>query len=220
SSPPPPGLSPLPLPDALPTSRPYGVIALESAADPTTAPGPAWLAHVASAALGAQSRAAEARRRARHLSALAEFARAAVSASNVAESVHALARLAAQALNTPHAAVFRLRTSGELGLELSHGPAGTRDAQARSLMPAAQEALRAQRTLTGAGGGSLPGPALDGAADVSVWAFRPLVAYEQPFGVLAVWDGPERHPASPEWERGDLETLAALGDHAALLLEH
>ena len=37
---------------------------------------------------------------------------------------------------------------------------------------------------------------------MSVWAMQPLSAYGRVLGVLAAWDGPDRHPASPEWERG------------------
>jgi len=200
-------------------ARPYGVIVLALAADASDASLVA-LAAAADAALAAQARAAEARRRARHLGAVGEFARAAVSASNVAEAVHALVRLAAQAVGVPHAAVYRVRENGALALDLAHGPSATREPQARVLQGSASEVLRAERALTGTGAERLPGPAGDGMGELSAWAFVPIAAYGVYAGVLAAWDGAERHPASPEWERGDLETLTALADQAALLFEH
>jgi signal transduction histidine kinase len=200
-------------------ARPYGVLVLALAAEgnDTTL---ATLAVAADAALAAQSRAAEARRRARHLGAVAEFARASVSASNVAEAVHALVRLAAQAVGVPHAAVYRVRDNGTLALDLSHGPSATREPQARALQGSAGELVRAERPVTGSGAERLPAPTTDGLSELSAWAFVPIVAYGVHAGVLAVWDGVDRHPASPEWERGDLETLTALADQAALLFEH
>ena len=200
-------------------ARPYGVLVLALAPE-TGDDSLAALALAADAALTAQARAAEARRRARHLSAVADFARAAVSASNVAEAVHALVRLAAQAVGVPHAAVYRVRENGTLAVDLSHGPSATRESQAHALQESAGEARRAERSLAGTGAERLPGPVGDGLGEISVWAFVPITAYGVSAGVLAAWDGPERHPASPDWERGDLETLTALADQAALLFEH
>jgi signal transduction histidine kinase len=180
----------------------------------------AGLATAANAALAAQVRAWEARRRTRHAAGLAEFARAAVGGGNVAETVHTLGRLAAQALQVRHAAVYRMRDDGTLRLEMAHGPAPARDTQARALQIPAAEVARANRALAGRGPDDLPGPAVEGVGEMSVWAMQPLSAYGRVLGVLAAWDGPERHPVSPEWERGDLDALATLADHAALLFEH
>lgn len=200
--------------------RMYGLlVAGWRAAAPAGDPSP-WLAAAANAALAAQVRAAEARRRTRHVAALAEFARTSVSDANVAEAVHALARLAVQALNVRHAAVFRMREDGTLRIEVTHGPAPARDTQARALQVAAAEVARAQRALAGRGPDELPGAEPSGTGEMSVWALQPLAAYGRVLGVLAAWDGAERHPAQPEWERGELEVLAALADQAALLLEH
>lgn len=179
-----------------------------------------WLRAVADTALAAQLRAAEARRRARHGAGLGEFARLAVSAANLAESAHALVRLAAQSLQVRHAALFRLREDGALGMELAHGPAPARELEARALAPAAAEVARAARPLAGTGAGELPGAPAEGLGETSVWALQPVAAYGRVLAVLAAWDGTERHPASPDWERGDLECLAALADLAALLFEH
>src|SRR6185503_7558906 len=199
--------------------RPYGVLVLALDGE-AGEPALARLATAADAALGAQVRAAEARRRARHTAALGEFARTAVGASNVAEAVHALVRLAAQAVGVTHAAVYRPRENGALALGLAHGPSATREPQARALLASAAEAKGSERTLSGIGAERLPGGAGEGLSDLSAWAFVPITAYGVNTGVLAAWDGAERPAASPEWERGDLETLAALADHAALLFEH
>jgi signal transduction histidine kinase len=200
-------------------SRPYGALVLALGAETNDVVLTA-LATAADAALAAQVRAAEARRRARHLAAVGEFARASVSASNVAEAVHALVRLAAQALGVPHAAIYRVRENGALALDLSHGPSATREPQARALQASVGEALKAERPVTGCGAERLPGSAGEGLSELSTWAFVPITAYGVYAGVLAAWDGAERHPASPEWERGDVETLVALADQAALLFEH
>src|SRR5262249_10778509 len=172
------------------------------------------------AALTAQARSAAAQRRARQVAALAEFARASVADANVAEAVHALSRLAAQALQVKHAAVFRVREDGTLALELADGAAATRELQARALQVSAAETLRGGRALAGSVPEQLPGPAMEGTGEIGPWALHPLAAFGRAFGVLAAWDGPERHPASPEWEPGDLDTLAALADQAAVLFEH
>ncbi len=203
--------------------RLHGLIVLALASRPdreASEPGLAWLATVANAVLGAQERAAEARRRARQAAALAEFARLCVGAANVAEAVHALARLASQSLQVRHASVYRMREDGILALEVAHGPSPARDAQARALEIAVAEVARSNRGLAGVGAAELPGAEVSGMGDVSVWALQPIAAYGRTLGVLAAWDGAERHPGSPEWERGDLDTLGTLADHAALLLEH
>src|SRR5262245_30766542 len=180
----------------------------------------AWLATAGNAALAAQVRAADSRRRARQVAGFAEFARLAVSAANLAETSHALVRLAAQSLQVAHAAFYRARPDGALALELSHGAAPTREPQARALQPAAAEVARAQRTLSGSGPDELPGPAMEGTGEVTAWAFQPVLAYGRVLGVLAAWDGAERHASTPGWERGDVDVLAAFADHAALLFEH
>ncbi len=201
-------------------SRFHGLLVLGLAARPVREPDLAWLSLAGQLSLTSQQRAADARRRARHSSGVAEFARLAVSAANVAEATHALVRLATQALQVRHAAFYRWREDGVLALELSHGPAGTREPQARALQLAAAEAARGPRAIAGAGAAELPGPPAEGTGDVSVWAFQPVTAYGRLLGVLVAWDGPERQGSSPEWERGDLELVATLADHAALVFEH
>jgi signal transduction histidine kinase len=200
--------------------RAHGLLVLAIGAEGADPDSLSRLRVAAETALGAQLRAADARRRVRHVSGFAEFARLAVSAANLAEAMHALVRLAAQSLQVRHAAVFRLRDDGALALELAHGPAPSREAEARALQPAAAEVARAGRPFAGAGAAELPGPAVEGAGEVSAWALQPIVAYGRTLGVLAAWDGSERPAASSEWEPGDLDFLAALADQGALLFEH
>jgi signal transduction histidine kinase len=198
----------------------HGLLVLALAEKPECPPQLAWLAIAGNAALAAQERTAEARRRARQASGLAEFARLCVGPANVAEAMHALVRIAAQSLQIRHAAFFRRRDDGALAFEIAHGPAPSRELEARALQIPAAEVARASRALSGTNASDLPGPAVEGLGEMSVWALHPLVAYGRTLGVLAAWDGPERGPAAPEWERGDLDTLATLADHASLLLEH
>lgn len=174
----------------------------------------------ADAAFGAQSRAAELRRRTRQLAALAEFAKTAVSAIHLAEAMHLLARLAAQSVGARGAAVYRVSTSGELLADVAFGSAALRDRFAEAFLDVARDTVaRGQARLgeRGEDAGPLP-PGIAG--ETSVWAMVPLAAYGRVTGALLVHDGPERHPASPGFERGDVEFLAQIADHAALLIEH
>ena len=201
-------------------ARFHGLLVLGLTARSAREPGLTWLALAGQLALAAQLRAADARRRARHAAGLSEFAHLAVGATNVAEATHALVRIASQALQVSHAAYYRWREDEVLALELAHGPAATRETQARALQLAAAEVARVPRAISGTLATELPGPPAEGAGEVSVWALQPVVAYGRLLGVLAVWDGVERAPSSPEWERGDLELTATLADHAALVFEH
>jgi len=201
-------------------ARFHGLLVLGLAARPVREPDLAWLSLAGHLSLTAQQRASDARRRARHASGLAEFARLAVSATNVAEATHAAVRIAAQSLQVSYAAFYRWRDDAVLALELAHGPTGTRETLARALQLAAAEVARGPRAIAGALAAELPGPPAEGAGEVTVWALQPVVAYGRLLGVLAVWEGAERAPSSPEWERGDLELVATLADHAALVFEH
>lgn len=182
--------------------------------------GSEWLAAAATAALGVQVLAAEARRRARQSAAVSEFARLVVSAGHLAEGVHALVRLAAQSVSVRHAALWRVREDGALRLDVSHGPAPARDVQARMLQPAVEACAHGCRAGSGASGATLPGAAVEGANEIALWTLQPVVAYGRTLGVLAVWDGAERGAVAAAWEPGDLETLGTLVDQAALLFDH
>src|SRR5262249_24826680 len=153
------------------------------------------------------------------LAGMAEFGRAAVGGGNLAETLHTLGRCAAQALQVRFAAVYRVREDGGVRLEIAQGPPAARETQARVFSAAAGEVGRPQRRLAGRMPGPPPGADGDGTGP-AVWAFEPIVAYGTVLGVLAAWDDAERPASVPDWERGDLETLAALADHAALLCEH
>ncbi len=175
-----------------------------------------WLRETALAALAAQGRAAEVRRRARQSAALVEFTHAASSALNVAEANHLLARLAAQGVGARGSAVFR-PSSEEWSVAVAHGPAALRDGFARAFHATASECARQQRMLsadTAAEAVELPANVV---GETGAWIAAPLIAYGRVLGVLVIHDGLER-PGG--WERGDLEFVGVITDTAALLFEH
>ena len=100
---------------------------------PATEPAADALHLVARAALAAQRTAHDAASGHTRGHALAEFAHTTVTASNVAETAHALVRLTAQALGVRWAALWRMREDGTPRLEVTHGPAPGRDAWPRLL---------------------------------------------------------------------------------------
>ena len=73
-----------------------------------------------------------------------------------------------------------------------------------------------------AGDGPEPAPEVPPgiAGETTAWTVVPIAAYDHAHGALVVHDGLERHPASPGFDRTDATFLAALADHAALLIEH
>ncbi len=198
---------------------PFGVLlmAWNDAASAQT--GMAYLGglhEAAVAALAAQGRAAEVRRRTRQMAALAEFTHASNSAINVAEATHLVARLSAQGVSARGSAVYRL-SGDEWTVVVAHGAAASRDGFARAFLATASECARQQRLLSG----DSPSDAMEMpdsvAEETSAWAAAPLMAYGRVLGVLVVHDGRERVGG---WERGDLEFMGVLTDAAALLLEH
>jgi len=204
-------------------ARAYGFVVgafADAASEDTGAARLDWLRVTGDAVLGAQSRALEARRRARQASGLAELARTSVSAINLAEAMHLLARLAAQGTGVRGSAVFRCDDEGALALDVAHGVAAVRDRLALAFLPAAREAVEHRQARSGDRAHEAPGIPAGDEEETSVWAAVPLVAYGRPHGALVVYDGADRHPASPGFERGDLEFLGILADQAALLLEH
>ncbi|MCC6653238.1 MAG: GAF domain-containing protein [Candidatus Eisenbacteria bacterium] len=179
-----------------------------------------WLRATADAAFGAQARAADARRRLRQGAALAELARSSVSSINLAEALHLLARVAAEGAEVRGSAVYRADARGTLKVDVAHGAAVVRDSFARAFVPAAQQCCDSRQPLVGERSDEAPNLPPGIAGETSVWAALPIVAYGRALGALVVHDGPDRHPAAPALERADLEYLATLADHAALLLEH
>ncbi len=175
---------------------------------------------LADGALTAQARGAEAKRRARHAEALAGFARTGVSAVNLAEALHLLARAAAQVAPAGGSAFYRATDAGGPRVEIAYGPATLRDAFADGFAPLAAEVMASGHPRAGATGADATGVPQAVADGVSAWALHPVVAYGHALGALLAWDGPGRHPSAPGLEGGDAEFLAALADVAALLLEH
>jgi signal transduction histidine kinase len=178
------------------------------------------LRRAADAALGAQARAAEARRRARQAAAMAEYARTSVSAINLAEAMHLLARLSAQGVGVRGAAVFRTNDEAVTRLEVAHGAGVLRERLAAGFAEVARETVQHKLARSGERPDEAPGVPADVAGETTVWAALPILAYDRVLGVLVVHDGLERHPSAPTFERGDMEYLAALADMAAMVLEH
>ena len=196
--------------------RPHALLILAGASLTASALGE--MQETAAVALEAQLRAAEARRRARQATAMAEFVRTSVSAVNVAEALHLLSRHAAQGASARGAAVFRRNRDGALELAVAHGPTALREPFAAAFHAPAEEVARHGQMISGDAGTECEGLASGVARETSVWALVPLAAYGHMHGVLLVHDGLDRE--TPGFERGDLEHLSALADHAALLLEH
>jgi signal transduction histidine kinase len=202
--------------------RPHGMLVLAPPEGAAWA-GPARaraLQADADLALAAQARSAEARRRSRQLAALAELTHASIGAINVAEALHLLARLAATGTATRGSGVFRTTASGGLALAVAHGPGVLRESFAQGFRTCGVHALRHHAPLAGERGAECEGLPAGIAGETTVWAVVPIVAYGEGLGVLVVHDGLERPGLTAGFERGDLEFLAALADHAALLLHH
>lgn len=196
--------------------RPHGLLLLSSAS--LTPENLDSMQELTTLALEAHARTAETRRRARQAAAMSEFVRTSVSAVNVAEALHLLARHAAQSVSARGSAVFRSTREGGLELAVTHGPGALREPFAIAFQEAAAEVAHHGQMLSGEHGRECAGLASGVAGETSVWALLPLAAYGHTLGVLVVHDGRDREPAG--FERGDLEHLSALADHAALLLEH
>ena len=192
-------------------NAPAGLLVVSGGGNDSSAA--AALEHAAAAvssALSVERRAREEKKRAQRAAALAEMARACVSAMNVAEALHLAVRLAARVSAARGSAAWRVH-GDQLRLEVTHGPAGQRERIARELGAAAGEAVRAmsRRRL------ELAGTAAAAAAVV------PLIAYGRPLGALAAWERITLRPDEPAgFEAADLEFLHTLADLLALVLDH
>jgi signal transduction histidine kinase len=175
---------------------------------------------LADAALGAQARGAEAKRRARQAEALAGFARTGVSAVNLAEALHLLARAAVQAAPGGGAAFYRAAEGGLPRVEIAYGPTASREPVAEAFAPLAAGVMASGQPGTGGAGADATGVPEGIASEVSAWAVHPVVAYGRPLGALLAWDGAGRHPSAVGFEGETAAFLATLADVAALLLEH
>ncbi len=175
---------------------------------------------LANAALGAQARSAEARQRAKQAQALAESARTQVSAVNVAEALHRLARAAVQGTRSRGAAVWRIAPDAAPQCEIAYGPPAQREPVARAFAPLVAEVIASGAPRTGVRGEEAPAMPADVAGEVSVWAALPLAAYGRVHGAVVVWDGADRPAHAPAVDDAEMEFLGALADQAGLLLEH
>lgn len=204
-------------------ARPFALLLLEpppAEADDATGARLDAVRALAEAALAAQARAAEARTRARQATALAEFASSAVGPLNVAEAQHQMARLAVHGTGARGAAVYRAAADGTLRVEVANGTAAVRDRFAQAWLATAGEAIESGRARAGARPEDASHVPADVAEEASAWAVVPMRAYGRSLGALAVYDGPDRHGLSPEFEAHDVEFLSSLAALGALLFAH
>jgi signal transduction histidine kinase len=143
-----------------------------------------------------------------------------ISAVNLAEALHLLARAAVQAAPAGGAAIYRATEAEGLHIEIAYGPPTLREPFADAFASLAAEAMASGRPCTGESGTDASGVTQEIAGEISAWAVYPVVAYGRALGALLVWDGLERHPSAAGLESGDDEFLATLANVAALLLEH
>jgi signal transduction histidine kinase len=197
-------------------NTPHGLLILAGArADADAAHGALdRAAAMTSAALGIEARGRSERRRETRAAALAEMARASVSAMNVAEALHLAARLAVRAAGARGSAVWRAH--GEtLRLEVTHGPAGQRERFARALAPEAEAAA-----LTASPRVIEPAAEARGPDTPTVAGIVPVVAFGRTLGALAVWDRALTAPAeSAAFGAADMEFLHTLADGLAMVLD-
>lgn len=190
-----------------------------------------WAA-LAEGALTACARGEEVRRQAQRSAALAEMARATVSPGNLAELLHLIARLAAQATGARGSAVWLTAAAGappgadgiprpRPRLAVTYGAATQRERLGRALQPLAAAVITAMkpRDIECATGELLLSP--EAAAAINACVIVPLAAYGHAQGAVAVYDPVRAHPAEPAWfDRGRIEFLGALADLAALAVDH
>jgi len=170
------------------------------------------------AALSAFALAENVRRLEARARALAEFARATVTAHNVAELGDVVVRLACEGAGARGAAVWR-QTPERIDLLSCYGPAGTRDRIGRGLFRLAQKCAQDSRATLIEPAGSADGLPLEVAAQVSSAAMIPLVAFGRAHGALAVYDRLPHQPGDGMgFEADDVRFLHALADLAAMAL--
>jgi nitrogen-specific signal transduction histidine kinase len=159
-------------------------------------------------------------RRARHAVAIAEFARASVSALNLAEALHLAARLAAEATGARGSAVWRIGPTGVPVLEVTFGMAGQRERLARGLqhLVAATVVSGKRRALDRVTDEALLAPEV--AAQVENVAIIPMRAYERCVGAIAVYDRSPRGSLEPvEFDELELALLETIADLLALVMD-
>ena len=174
------------------------------------------LRSVANAALATHALAEATRRQEARATAVAAFARATVSAHNLAEVSDLVARLACEGTGARGAALWR-RAGEQLDLTSCYGPAGTRDRIGRGMHPLAQaceleaRAIRVERACEDA---VLPAEI---AAQITTAAAVPLIAFGRARGVLAVYARTTVHPGDGMgFDPEDVRFLQTLGDLCAM----
>jgi signal transduction histidine kinase len=158
-------------------------------------------------------------RRADHLGALVEVSRQSLVPRNIAELLHAVARLAAHHTDADGAAVWTTQTDGSLRLDVTYGPSDTRERFGRALHPVAVAALESERPRVSVPGTDeflLPTAAAAELASCAVW---PAVAYGRGLGAIGVWSAHGNEPPAV-LGRAERDYLAALSHLAALALDH
>jgi len=149
---------------------------------------------------------------------VAELTRAVVSAHNVAELGDRVVRLACEAAGARGAAVWR-QASDRLELLSCHGPAGTRDRIGRGLHRLAQKCVQDGRPLRVEPRSTAEGLSTEMAAQISSLVMIPLMAFERPHGVLAIYDRMPRHAGDGMgFGPGDLRCFGTLSDLTAMAL--
>jgi signal transduction histidine kinase len=178
------------------------------------------LRRLGEAALESERERAAARRHARQVGALAEVARAGVSALNLAELLPLAVRTAVETCGARGGAVWLLASDGAPALQATEGPSGARERMGRALTPSAARVVgRSQPRVVDHVAGD-PELALELGIPVEALAIVPLAAYGTASGALAVYDRLDPHPGeSAGFDRSDLEFLGALADLVALAVE-
>jgi len=175
-------------------------------------------AALAELGLAARRRVEQARRSARQVSALAQMARAAVSALNLAEVLQIAVEVAVQSCEARGSALW-IQRGDRLRLEATHGLPLERDRLGRALQPLA-EATR------GAAGPRVIQPAADEprvpaavAGELGAIVIAPLTAYDVTLGVLAVYHGAPPDGTEIPPVRDDATVLGALADALAVCVD-
>ena len=172
------------------------------------------------ALMRAVERAGLERRRARHAGAVAELARASVSALNLAEALHLVARLAAEATGSRGSAVWRAMPDGTLRLEVTFGIAGERERLARGLHSLALSCVTRGAAMVRDRATEESLIEAEVAAQIRNVAILPVRAYGRELGAIGLYDRSPRGALEPvRYDEVELTALATLGDALALLLD-
>lgn len=169
-------------------------------------------------ALAARLLAEETTRRTRTAAALAECTRLVASSAHLSETLHAVARLAAQATAARGSALWLAPDGRTAGLEVTFGAAGQRESIGRALQRLADATHESGRVRWIERALDEPLLGAEAAATIDNLVLLPLRAYDHALGVLAVYDR-DRDPMRPGSAGGEtLDALATFADLAALAI--